>query len=156
MRFITTLFFIVSCTLHLAAQSPDEGWRALADNNDSAARAAFARVTAADPTNALAWFGASIEASLRNDDSAGWQSLVAALRHVDSLHPYLYAVAASDLFRAASVRQQPEVTELLTKVVDTPDPQGVMWATALHRLGHALLIFSRAAAASAWSCSGGT
>ena len=137
MRFITTLFFVVSCTLHLTAQSPDEGWRALADNNDSAARAAFARVTAADPTNALAWFGASIEASLRNDDSAGWQSLVAALRRVDSLHPYLYAVAASDLFRAASVRQQPEVTELLTKVIDTPDLQGVLWATALHRLGNA-------------------
>lgn len=137
MRFITTLIIVVSCTLRLAAQSPDEGWRALADNNDSIARTVFARATAVDPTNALAWFGASIEASLRNDDSAGWQSLVTALRHVDSLHPYLYSVVSSDLFGTATVRRQPEVTELLTKVIDSPDPHGVMWATALHRLGHA-------------------
>lgn len=150
MRFTTTVVVLLTCAGIAHAQRPDEGWRALAANDHVAARTAFARTTSTDPTNAWAWFGASFEAELRNDDDAAWTSMMKGLLSVDSLHPYLYSMLASETFRTASVRKRDDVEVILRKVIDNPDPTGVLWASAVHRLGHADASRERIASARSW------
>lgn len=150
MRFITALLVFAGFSCNALAQQPNEGWNALSANDLSAARTAFARSTAIDPKNALGWFGASLEAELRNDDDAAWTSMMQALSTVDTLHPYLYSVLASETFRTASVRKRSEVASILMKVINDPDPSGVLWASALHRLGHADASRERIASAKKW------
>ena len=150
MRFTTAVVVLCTCACITYAQRTDDGWRTLAANDHAAARTAFLRTTSTDPTNALAWFGASLEAELRNDEDGAWRSMMYALNSVDSLHPYLYSVLASETFRTASVRRREEVASILTKVIDAPDPTGVLWASAVHRLGHADASRERISSARSW------
>lgn len=147
MRLISSAVVLFASVCVLIAQRSDEGWEALATNKSSAARTAFARITASDPSNMLAWFGASMEANLRNDEQGAWKSLVSALRNADTLHPYLYAVQSSEEYRRALERRDPEAIRILTSAVDKPDPTGLMWATALQRLGRVEATRERIAAA---------
>lgn len=160
MRFTTTLLAVLSCTCILTAQSADDGWKSLITNEFSDARTAFARATTSNPRNARAWFGKSFEEAYRNDDDAAWQSLAQALRSVDTLPPYLYAVISSDPFRRAIARRHPDAVEILRNAVNRPDATGVLWATAIQRLGdyesereqisEAIQLFSRLGAITTW------
>lgn len=150
MRFTTTLLAVLSCTCIVAAQSADDGWKSLVTNDFTDARTAFLLETRSNPRNARTWFGKSMEEEFRNDNDAAWLSMVEALRSVDTLHPYLYAVVSSEPFRSATSRRHPDVEKLLRAAIDKPDATGVMWATAVQRLGSYEATRQNISAAQTW------
>ena len=135
MRYCAIALALLVLSVDLYSQTADEGWKQLKANEFDAARSTLLRTAAKDPRSAAAWFGLSMEAGMRNAYDDEWSYLVKALESVDTLAPYMYSFLGQPAFSHAIMKHTPEALRLLTRSIETPDPSGILWATACSRMG---------------------
>ncbi|MCO6465588.1 MAG: hypothetical protein J5I53_03140 [Bradyrhizobiaceae bacterium] len=130
---ISALCCLAAVPCH-ASDATDRGWKALLENNDAEAIAAFTEATQENSKDARAYLGLSYAYDLRVDDVNSWAAFAKALDAVDDPYPLIYAAQFTRKFSSNIDNPESGVLNLLNNIVDEPDATGVLQAMAYEML----------------------
>lgn len=133
--FLVVLLFRSPATASSSEEFIAEAWKALEGAGQARAEAAFKSAIAADKTNTRAYLGLSLLYDLQDRKAEAWDVFKNVLSTETNFYPYL---SAQWLFTwDEKLRTSPGsgIVELLTKLTEKPNADGMMKAQAAEQLG---------------------
>ncbi|MGE5438724.1 MAG: DUF3857 domain-containing protein [Bacteroidota bacterium] len=112
----------------------DNAWKAWQRNDHELVRESFLNAIKEDPQNTHAYWGLAFMYSLEGKHQNAWETFKKALEIEPSPFPYLYPVMYSSSVYGKEL-ENPEIVEWYKKLIENPDPMGILKAMACERLG---------------------
>ena len=117
------------------ATSVEDGWSALASNQDDRAKEYFLKALSADPKNLRALLGMAYAHEMMQQDTIAWQYYQKAIQCAPDANPYIYASILSRRFQFNVSNPNSGAAATLRMAIDKPDSLGIISAMAWEQLG---------------------
>lgn len=130
---VVGLFLGLNSVLH--ATSVEDGWKALAANQDERAKEYFLKALSSDPNNLRALIGMAYTHEMMQQDTIAWQYYQKALSTAPDANPYIYASILSRRFQININNPNSGISKTLRLPIDKPDSLGILTAMAWEQLG---------------------
>lgn len=129
-------FFSASCFAESAKSKTlvNDAWKAWQKNDHELVRESFLNAIKEDPQNTHAYWGLTLLYSLESNYKESWNTFKKAAEIEPDFYPYVYSFLYTQSFYGKEL-VNPEIVDMLKKLTEKPDKNGILRAMADERLG---------------------